>query len=283
MSAILITGVSSGLGKGLAQEFIRCGYQVLGSVRRETDAQRLQDEIGENFIPLIFDVNDPIALKNAADQVTTILNGEGLVGLINNAGIATTGPLLYQPIEEIQRQFEVNVFGPISVIQAFFPLLKRGHHGKPGKIINISSVGGRVASPFGGAYSGSKHALEGISHSLRRELLLHGIDVIIIGPGAIDTPIWDKDGVQSISQYDDTEYATALKRAQAFIFNGGVARCSTEKVCRFIRTVFERKYPKARYAIVADPFPHWILPRLIPHRWFDLLVAKTLGLRHRDT
>jgi NAD(P)-dependent dehydrogenase (short-subunit alcohol dehydrogenase family) len=277
MQAILITGASSGIGYGLSQEFIRCGYQVFGSVRQQADAQRLKDELGENFIPLIFDVTDAVALQNAAAQVTTMLAGRGLAGLINNAGIATGGPLIYQPIAEIRRQFEINVIGPIAVIQAFFPLLKRGHQANPGKIINISSAAGQVALPFSGAYAGSKHALEGMSHSLRRELLLHGIDVIIIGPGAIETQIWEKEGVQSLVQYRNTEYAQITRTAQEYIANR-VTRYSTEYVCQFIRRVFEQKRPKARYAIVADYVQRWLLPRLLPYRWFDKIVAKTLGL-----
>ncbi len=190
MKAILITGVSSGIGYGAAKEFASHGYQVFGSVRKQEDAKRLKAELGSNFMPLFFDVTDSKALRHAAQQVQSIVGNRGLTGLINNAGIATSGPLIHQPLDEIRWQFEVNVIGLIAVTQAFLPLLKarRSPASKTSRIINISSVGGKIASPFIGAYAGSKYAIEGMSHSLRRELQLHDIDVIIIGPGAVKTP-----------------------------------------------------------------------------------------------
>jgi NAD(P)-dependent dehydrogenase (short-subunit alcohol dehydrogenase family) len=280
MKAVLITGVSSGIGHSTAREFANCGYQVFGSVRQEIDAQRLKAEIGVNFTPLLLDVTDTEAIQNVAKQVASIVEDRGLAGLINNAGIATCGPLMYQPIAEIRWQFEVNVVAPISIIQAFLPLLKieQAATARPGRVINISSVGGKVAAPFVGAYAGSKHAIEGVSHSLRRELRLHDIDVIIIGPGPVNTPIWDKESAQDLSQYDSTEYQSTLEVFQKYMTGVGKAGYSPDVVGKFIRTAFESRHPKSRYAIVPDPVPNWYLPRILPDLWLDKLIGKRFGL-----
>lgn len=280
MQAVLITGASSGIGYGTAQEFANCGYQVFGSVRREIDAQRLKTELGANFTPLLFDVTNAAAVQNAAKQVADLVGDRGLAGLINNAGIATCGPLMYQSIEEIRWQFEVNVIAPIAVTQTFLPLLKikQATTDRPGRIINISSVGGKVAVPFIGAYVGSKHALEGISDSLRQELQLHDVDVIIIGPGVVNTPIWDKQSAPDLSRYDRTEYRSTLQAFHKYITSMGKAGYSSAVVGKFIRKAFESKHPKSRYAIVPDAIPNWYLPRLLPARWLDQLIGKQLGL-----
>jgi len=280
MNTILVTGASSGIGYGAAKEFASKGYQVFGSVRTETDAKRLQAEIGSGFTPLLFDVTDSNALYEAVQQVALIVKEKGLAGLINNAGIATSGPLIYQPLDEIRWQFEVNVIAQIAVIQAFLPLLKarRSAALKPGRIINISSVGGKIAAPFIGAYAGSKHALEGISHSLRRELQIHGIDVIIIGPGAVNTPIWDQESAQDTSRYAATEYGKPIQAFQRYLIGIGKAGYSPEVVGQFIRKVFETQNPKARYAIVPNPIPTWLLPLALPDRWLDKLIGRNLGL-----
>jgi NAD(P)-dependent dehydrogenase (short-subunit alcohol dehydrogenase family) len=280
MKAVLITGTSSGIGYGAAKEFANCGYQVLGSVRHTADAERLQVEIGDNFTPLLFDVTDTVAIQNAARQVAEIVGDRGLVGLINNAGTASCGSLIHQPIEEIRWQFEVNVIAPIAITQAFLPLLKikQDTTNRPGRIINISSVGGKVAMPFIGAYAGSKHAIEGISHSLRRELQLYDVDVIIIGPGAVNTPIWDKESAQDLSQYDRTEYQNTLQVFQKYITDMGKAGYSPAVIGKLIRIALESKHPKSRYAIVPHALSNWYLPRLLPDRWLDKLIGKRIGL-----
>jgi NAD(P)-dependent dehydrogenase (short-subunit alcohol dehydrogenase family) len=280
VKAILITGVSSGIGYATAKEFAGCGYQVFGSVRKQEDAKRLMDEIGSNFIPLLLDVTDQKALQEAVEKVTSILGNNGLAGLINNAGIATSGPLAYQTIEEIRWQFEVNVIAPIAVTQAFLPLLKvrQSPKSKPGRIINISSVGGKIASPFIGAYVGSKHAIEGISHSLRRELQFHDIKVVIIGPGAVSTPIWDKESAQNTSRFAATEYAEPIEKFQKYALSLGKAGNSPEKIGRFIRKVFELENPKVRYAIVPNPILNWFLPLVLPDSWLDKIIGRNFGL-----
>ncbi len=284
MNYIVITGVSSGIGYGAAKEFASHGYHVFGSTRKEKDAKRLKAEIGNNFTPLLFDITDREAVVNAARQVQEAVGNYGLTGLINNAGIATSGPLMHQDLDEIRWQFEVNVIGQIGVTQAFLPLLKirkrerkRSNH-RPGKIINISSAGGKLAAPFIGAYVGSKHAIEGMSHSLRRELQLYGIDVIIIGPGAVNTPIWDKESAQEIDKYSETDYLQSMKTFQDYFVGLGKKGYTPEVFGKFIRKVFETKNPKTRYAFVPNKLVNWTIPLSLPDRWLDKIIGYNTGL-----
>ena len=193
MQSVVITGVSTGIGWGALKILTSKGIHVFGSVRKLEDAERLTSEFGDSFTPLIFDVTDEKSVGEAVEQVRNQINGNNLLGLVNNAGIAIGGPLMHQPIADFRKQIEVNLIGQLIVTQAFLPLLGTDSNlqGKPGRIINISSVGGKISSPFLGAYSASKFGLEAISEALRRELTIYGIDVIIIVPGSVVTPIWD--------------------------------------------------------------------------------------------
>src|SRR5690606_7879549 len=190
MKHILITGISSGIGYAAARDLISHGYHVFGSVRREEDAQRLRDELGPGVTPLLFDVTDHSAIESAVAQMTEALNGQNLTALVNNAGITTPGPLLHMSLHEFRQQFEVNLFGLLDVTQQVAPLLGARPDAPqlPGRIINIGSVSGKVAYPCMGAYAASKHALEALSDALRRELMLYGVDVILIEPGTVNTP-----------------------------------------------------------------------------------------------
>ncbi|MDV2991514.1 MAG: hypothetical protein N4J56_001168 [Chroococcidiopsis sp. SAG 2025] len=280
MKSIVITGVSTGIGFGAAKEFVTHGYHVFGSVRREADATRLQADLGDNFTPLIFDITDSKAVRSAACQVETILGDRNLSGLINNAGMATSGTLMHQPLEEIRLQFEVNVIAQIAVTQAFLPLLgarANNNDKQPGRIINISSVVGKLAVPFLGAYVGSKHAFEGISHSLRRELQLYGIDVIIIAPGAVSTAIWDKESAQDVSKYLTTDYAESVTTFQKHFVQQGKKGYPPEVFGKFIRKVFETPKPKTKYAIVPNLLLDWIIPNTLPARWLDRIIGRKLG------
>ncbi|EAY24533.1 SDR family oxidoreductase [Microscilla marina] len=280
MKTILITGASTGIGYGCVKEFHQRGYQVLGSVRKQADADKLSSEFGDRFIPLLFDVSNPEAIQQAVQQVEQILgNEQGLAGLINNAGIALGGPLALQPMSDIRQHFEVNVFGLIQVTQAFLPLLgaRKNHPVAPGKILNISSVGGKVGAPFIGAYVATKHAVEGLSQSWRRELLLYGIDVILIGPGSVKTPIWDK-GINP-APYDDTDYETALHAFAQMAQDGANKGLTVEHLGKRIARIFEKRTPKTRYAIVPQKFKNWTLPRLLPDRVIDGFFKKIMKKR----
>lgn len=279
---ILITGASTGIGYDLAKVFVKNGYTVYGSVRKKEDAERLENDLGEHFKSLIFDVTDHASVDKAAEDLTKKLGEEGLSGLINNAGVAIGGPLMDVDIEEYRYQFEVNVIGLVKVTQAFLPFLgaRKEHRNTPGRIIQISSVAGKTAMPFLSPYVGSKHAVEGISTSLRRELQLFGIDVIVIGPGPIKTPIWNK-GLDSSEQlkYQNSPFLPSLQIFQNVFVKSAVENgWTSEKATNIIFKIFEKNNPKARYALVPQRFKNWTLMKIIPPRVLDRLVGKKLGL-----
>jgi len=205
-SQALVTGASTGIGRAAVKVLTGRGWRVFAGVRKQADADSLRQEFGDRVVPLLFDVTDAPAVRAAA-EIRTRLDGRTLNGLVNNVGMALRGSLALQPLDEIRRVFEVNVFGAITVSQAVIPLLGADPAltGEPGRISNITSLGGRVAAPFLGEYVMSKHALEAFTDSLRRELMIYGIDVIAIGPGAVATPIWDKAMLQDESVYANSD------------------------------------------------------------------------------
>src|SRR5215468_7083282 len=177
MKSIVITGTSTGIGFDASRALVALGYRVYGSVRTSADAERVRAALGEAFVPLLFDVTDGVGIAAAVEQVRPALGRENLAALVNNAGIAPTGPLAHQPFDEIRRIFEVNVFGLLAVTRAFLPLLGARHDAPHprGRIVNISSLAGRLVFPLAGAYAASKHAVEALSDALRRELMQYSI------------------------------------------------------------------------------------------------------------
>jgi len=281
MKSVVVTGVSTGIGWGITKVLIQKGFRVFGSVRKTQDAERLSKEFGENFIPLTFDVTDEPAVQAAAREVREKLNGETLFGLVNNAGVAVAAPLIYIPTEDFRHQLEVNLVSVLIVTKAFVPLLgsDRSLRGEPGRIVNISSVGGKRGGPFLGPYVASKHGLEGFSETLRRELMLYGIDVIIIGPGAVATPIWDKAGQADISIYEKTEYFEAGQRLLKYMVKDGKNGYPPEKVGEVTWHALTTPKPRVRYAVVpGNPIRNFI-QSLIPKRMLDNIIAKNLGFK----
>jgi NAD(P)-dependent dehydrogenase (short-subunit alcohol dehydrogenase family) len=281
MQSVVVTGVSTGIGWGITKVLIQRGFRVFGSVRKTQDAERLSKEFGELFVPLLFDVTDESAVQAAAQYVREQLNGETLFGLVNNAGIAAPGPLIHLPTEEFRYQLEVNLVSVLIVTKAFVPLLgvDRSLRGQPGRIINISSVSGTSAFPFVGAYAASKHGLEGFSETLRRELILYGIDVIIVGPGPIATPIWDKAEQADTSLYANTDYVDAAQRAKEFMVRSGKNGLPPEKVGEVVWQALTTRSPSTRYAVVGRGALQRFVQQLLPKRLVDRIVAKALGLK----
>jgi NAD(P)-dependent dehydrogenase (short-subunit alcohol dehydrogenase family) len=279
MRSVVITGTSTGIGWGTAKVLIGNGFRVFGSVRKVADAERLTAEFGPNFVPLVFDVTDEAAVKAAAGQVRAALAGEKMSGLVNNAGVAVAGPLLELPIEEFRRQIEINLIGVVTTTQAFAPLLgvDRKLTGSSGRIVNIGSVGGRNAVPFLSPYNASKFALEGLSESLRRELLPFGVDVIVIGPGAVATPIWGKAEQIDITPYRDTPYAVPLERLRNYMLGMGERGLPPERVGEAVLLALTAPKPKVRYAVSPQPLQDFIA-RTFPRRFVDRMIGGRLGL-----
>jgi NAD(P)-dependent dehydrogenase (short-subunit alcohol dehydrogenase family) len=279
MKTVVVTGASTGIGWGTVKILIENGFRVFGSVRKQADAERLSREFGANFVPLYFDVTDEAAVQAAAAEVDKALAGETLFGLVNNAGIAISGPLLYLTLDEVRRQIEVNVVGQLNVTQAFAPLLgtDRSRRGSPGRIVQISSIGGKTAMPFLGAYGASKFGVEGVSEGLRRELMLFGIDVIVIGPGAVATPIWDKAREEDDTRFANTPYAASLARMKDMIITQGKKGLPPEKLGEAVMHALTAAHPKVRYAVLPSRVEGLVM-NMMPKRLMDRLVAKRLGL-----
>lgn len=281
MKSVVVTGASTGIGLGVVKVLIQNGYRVFGSVRKQADAERLKAEFGDAFTPLIFDVTDEAAVHAAAGQVRSALGSETLFGLVNNAGVATPAPIMHQSIADFRSQMEINLVGQLIVSQAFIPLLgaDRTLHGKPGRIINMSSVSGKRGSPFVGAYVASKHALEGLSETMRIELMLYGIDVVIVGPGAVATPIWDKAEQVDLTPYQNSDYLEAAVKLQKFLVEDGRKGYPPEKVGEVVLRALTAARPRVRYAVVPNALKNWIIPSLLPKRLMDFILAKALGFK----
>jgi len=287
VKSVVVTGASTGIGWGCVKILVGQGFHVFGSVRKQADADRLTKEFGAAFTPLMFDVTDPEAVAAGARTVREALNGETLFGLVNNAGIANPGPLLHIPVEIFRQQIEVNVTGQLIVTQAFAPLLgaspqtrPKTEGARPGRIVMMSSVGGRIGSPFVGPYNTSKFALEGFSESLRRELLLYGVDVVIVAPGAIKTPIWDKADAMDTSRYDATPYAKALDGVKKYMLEMGHKGFPAEKIGEAVATALTVAKPKTRYVLTPQPLQNWLMLHL-PKRMADGIIGGRLGLKPR--
>lgn len=281
--SVVITGVSTGIGHATTNLLISKGIRVFGSVRNSEDALRLSKEWGSLFFPLIFDVTDSHRVSEAAARVRLELKGHKLWGLINNAGIAVPGALLYMPIPDFQKQLDTNLIGQLIAIQAFTPLLgaEKELQGPPGKIINISSVSGKNGYPFLGAYATSKHGLEGLSESLRRELMIFGIDVVIVGPGIVKTSIWDKVRKQAMpNEIAHSIYTKPAEMCKNFILSGEKNGLPAEDIANLLLKILQSKHPKTRYAPVPNKFINWTIPNLLPTRFVDWVIAKKIGLIH---
>src|SRR5262249_7140470 len=185
---VVITGASSGIGKACASQMVQAGWIVLAGVRKPTDAQKLKQEFGNNILPLMIDVEDGASITAAASQARPELDGRGLHGLVNVAGIGATSPVEYVRPADLQKMFTVNVFGQIAVTQAFLPFIRLAR----GRIVNISSVGAHLAIPFGGLLNATKAAFGMLSDAMRLELRPFGIHVSVVEPGAIKTPAVEK-------------------------------------------------------------------------------------------
>ena len=276
---VLVTGASSGIGHALVARLSTEGWHVFATVRRAEDAIALGAAFGSAVIALIADVTDAAALSAARDRVADHLAGRPLGALLLNAGIALPGPLLHQPLAEIRQTLDVNVLGAIATVQAFAPLMIVHASETPGRIVAISSVSGKIAAPFVGAYAASKHALEAACDSLRRELMIHGIDVIMIEPGPIATPIWRKSAAGS--RYEDTAYRDLFARMSDYIAASEASALPVARVADAVMTALTARRPRTRYAVVRNPLVNWLLPRVLPDRVLDRVIARQLGLKRR--
>ena len=285
MKHIVITGVSSGIGKSIALELLKGGYFIIGTVRNKSDSVEFYEKFPDNFKHIECDLTQPDSIKDACGQIKSFLGSNNLFGLINNSGIAIGGPLMHQSIEEIKSQFEVNLFGLINMTQELLPLLGASMPPRktPGRIINMSSTNGKISFPYIGAYSATKFALEAISDALRYELNIYGIKVVLIEPGIIKTKIWDKAEEADITQYKNTDYFENMSDFKTEFVKIGNKGLEPETVSTVVKKALEISTPKSRYVITNKYFSEWLLPRILPDKYLDSIIIKEVGLTKDKT
>jgi NAD(P)-dependent dehydrogenase (short-subunit alcohol dehydrogenase family) len=275
---VLVTGVSSGIGHAIAEDLLSHGYVVLGSVRRPEDALPLQQGWPDTFVPLVFDVTDAEGLPAVVNRVQAIVGTRGLKALVNNAGVFLGGPLMHQPLSEVRKAFDVNVFGMLSVTQAFLPLLgaRLPRTVAPGRVVNIGSVSGAITVPFMTTYSMTKHAVEALTQGLRRELSLYGIEVSTIEPGLVRSKLIEKRLVEKLEErYAHTDYAAWLVQFDRSLRAQEQHAPPPVRVTAAVRHAIESPKPRTRYPLDKG----WLLGRLLPDRVFDKILFKELGLQ----
>lgn len=276
MATILITGAGKGIGRATALYLDGKGHTVFAGVRSKADADALCSEASSRLQPLILDVTDTDQITQAAETVRRTVGSGGLSGLVNNAGMAAPAPLEYMPMAEFRRQIDVNLTGQLAVTQAFLPLLRQAH----GRIINISSVGGRVSGKMLGAYHASKFALEALTDTLRQELTPWGITVISVEPGMIATPIWESGAstadrlIQLMPEQAQVEYQADIEASQRWARRATTAGLPPERVAAVIEQALTAAKPRTRYTVGRDAWVGVHLLAKLPDLLRDRLLAR---------
>lgn len=277
MKTVIITGASSGIGLALCLCYIKNNYFVFGSVRTSKDAESLSKILGKNGQALIFDVSKRHEIEKAYKTIYKKTTRVEL--LINNAGIALPGPLEITTEKDFSAHYLINILGVLNCVQIFLPLLKNCKSlKKPSQIINISTGGGKRGTPFLGAYCMSKHGLEGLSKVLRQEMLIYGIQVVVIAPGSIKTSMWSK-GKENAAQYvyQKSEYSEYLKKFQKWLEYLNSIGLSPDLFAEKVFKITQRHKPPVRVVIHPRPFLSLFLQDVLPTRFFNNLYARSLG------
>ena len=273
--AVVITGASTGIGAACALDCVARGMTVFAGVRDPHAGEALAAKGGPSLIPIALDVTDESTIAQSLESVHRIVGQGGLAGLVNNAGIAIGSPLEVIPLSRLRKQLEVNVIGQIAVTQAFLPLLRCGR----GRIVNMGSIAGRGTIPLLGPYSASKHALEALTDALRMELQPWGIEVSIVEPGAIATPIWEKSAKEagdleaSIGQEAKILYGEAVVRIREAIAQAAYRAIPPEAVVRAVHHALTASHPHTRYLVGTDAKLRAWMVKWVPDRVQDRLLA----------
>lgn len=279
---VLVSGASTGIGAACAQHLAGLGFNVFAGVRKAEDAARIS---GARIEPVMLDVTDDASVAAAAEQIRGAVGNSGLAGLVNNAGIAVAGPLEFVDIEDFKRQLEVNVVGVLRTTQAMLPLIRVGNRGR---IVNMSSIGGRVAVPLVGPYNASKFALEGMSDTLRRELRPWRIHVAVIEPGAVATPIWDKgiDQSDAIERSGPPEvrerYGEVIDKIREESEKNRTKGVPPSEVAEAVAHALTADRPKTRYLVGRDAKLRGPAAAILSDRAMDAVIGRALGQRKRS-
>jgi NAD(P)-dependent dehydrogenase (short-subunit alcohol dehydrogenase family) len=280
--AVVVTGSSTGIGRACALHLDRVGFKVFAGVRKEADGERLRAEASERLEPLILDVTDPEHISRVAEHVSKATEAR-LAGLVNNAGIGVGGPVELLSVDDFRRQIEVNLIGQVAVTQVFLPALRRAR----GRLVFISSIGGLVATPYMAPYHASKFGIEAVGDVLRQELRQFGVQVSIVEPGSVATPIWEKGRATAkavrgnLTAEGQELYGEPLARAEQTLGQTAERGAPPEKVAKVVAHALTARRPRTRYPVGADARAMATLKRLLPDRLRDRLVARATGLTAR--
>ena len=274
--AVVVTGASTGIGRATALLLDKKGYRVFAGVRKQADAKSLAEDGSDRLTPITIDVTKDRSIKAARDKVQRAVGKDGLVGLVNNAGVGGGGPIEFMDLKSFRDTLEVNLVGQIAVSQAFMSQLRRGQ----GTVVFIASIGGRIATPFLSPYNASKFALEAIGESLRGELKPWNIDVVVVEPGSIDTEIWAKgadtaaEQIQGLSPAGRRLYGKQLARFGEVLNETASRGISPGKVAKVIHKAISSDNPKHRYLVGTDAKVAARLKGNLPERTFSKLLAR---------
>lgn len=277
--SVVITGASTGIGLCCAEYLAERGWRVFAGVRKEADGERLA-ALHPRIQSVRLDVCSPEDLAAAVAEIEVCLNGQGLDGLVNNAGIVVAGPLEALPIDAFRRQMEVNVTALLATTQAFLPLLRRGR----GRVVHMGSSSGRVAAPLMGAYAASKFAVEGLSDAMRLELEPQGIHVSLIEPGAIKTPIWEKSRDMAEELFSDADeeqrarYGPLVEAVRKHVEKVPTMAAEPETVAQAVAHALNARKPRTRYPVGTDARMQHIAATILPDRMRDGVIRRFLGL-----
>ena len=278
--AALVTGASSGIGRATALELARSGFTVFAGVRKPEDGESVQSEAHGELEPVLIDVTDESQIEAAAETIRERTRGRGLTALVNNAGSAHTGAIEFLDLDSLRHQLDVNLIGHIAVTQKMLPMLRSNK----GRIANVTSIGGLVATPFMGPYCASKFALEAVSDCLRSELKPWGIEVIAIEPGSVATDIWDR-GIENaqaardkLPEDGERLYGRAFETMQRVSAETGERGIPAEEVARVIHKALTVKRPRARYLVGRDAIGMKAASSVLPDKTWDALVRQQLKL-----
>jgi NAD(P)-dependent dehydrogenase (short-subunit alcohol dehydrogenase family) len=280
MKTIFITGTNSGIGLATARRFDILGWRVIAGVLPSDDTSELRANLSDNAYIIDIDITQAGDISKARQTIGKIIGDDGLHGLVNNAGIAVTGPIEALPMEAIRQQFEVNFFGHVAMTQALLPAIRQAK----GRIVNITSILGRVTVPFSAPYCASKYAMEAYSDSLRMELMPDGIEVIIIEPTIIGTNIWTKqqtwqdEMMSELPPQQQAKYENRLKILRTTTDEQASLGESPDIIADTIQHAMTSKRPKARYTVGREANAFLFLAKSMPSRWRDQILMRRLHL-----
>lgn len=276
---VVVTGASTGIGRATALRLEREGFRVFAGVRKAEDGESLQNAAGDGLEPIRLDVTSGESIAAAASQVSDAMGASGLAGIVNNAGVAVGGVVEFLDLDQLRYQLEVNLIGAVAVTKAFLPMIRTGG----GRIVNISSDSGLLSTPFLAPYCASKFGLEAVSDSLRRELRPWAIPVVLVEPGAIATPIWDKAGPQTetlrkdLSPEAEALYGEMFDKMTAVVNQQAASAIPADAVADAVFHGLTAARPKLRYPVGTDAkLASWMV-RLLPARIVDRIVAAQLA------